>query len=214
MNAGLRAALWYHLLVFGITAPLLMYLQGERLGQALLLLTLGYHLGLVAYALLRGHAEWLTLWAFLLPLSLAQVLPDLALARVAGVLSFHDHGQYRIGGAVPVYFAGMWAAILFPLLLLGNATRSRYLNTAALGLLAFALWEWAAPYLQLWAPHNVRLFQGIAVYVLIPEVLLCVAALWMYRETRGRGILAPLVGALCVPVFYAGALFISLTLIG
>lgn len=214
MNHGIREALWFHILVFGIAATSLVFLKQESLGHALLLITLGYHLGLVGLALLRGHAEWLSLWTFLLPLSLAQVLPDLALARVAGTLSFHDLGQYRIGGEVPIYFAGMWSALLFPLLLLGNSTRSRYLNTTVLGFAAFCFWEWAAPSLNLWTPHNVRLFQGVAVYVLIPEVLLCLTALWMYRATRGQGILAPLAGALSVSVFYAGALFISLSLIG
>lgn len=214
MNASVRECLWFHLLFAGAALPVLMLARGQALGQGLMLLALGYNLLLPAVGFVRRHPEWLSLWSFLLPLCAAQLLPDLALARVAGVLVFPDLGQPRAGGEVPLYMAGMWMMSLFPILLLANASRSRYLLTALLGALLFAFWEWAARPLGIWHAQNVAMRQGVAVYVLLPEVLLCLSALWMYRLTRERGILSRLFGALGVPVFYAGALFISLALIG
>ena len=214
MNLAAREGIWFHLLFFCAAAPVLLFARGAALGQGLVLLVIGYNLLLPAVAFVRRHPEWLSLWSFLLPLSAAQVLPDLALASVAKVLVFPDLGQPRIGGEVPVYFMGMWVMLLFPILLVGNATRSRYLNTGILAFAAFVFWEWAARPLNLWHAQDVLTSHGIALYVLIPEVLLCLAALWMYRLTGERGIFARVFGALSVPVFYAGALFISLALIG
>lgn len=214
MNASTREGIWFHILFFFVAASVLLFARDAMLGKGLLLLVLGYNLLLPAVAFVRRHPEWLALWAFLLPLSAAQVLPDLALANVAKVLVFPDLGQFRIGGAVPVYFMGMWTMLLFPLLLIGNSTRSRYLNTGVMAFISFTFWEWAARQLQLWHAQDVLMSHGIALYVLVPEVLLCLTALWMYRLTGESGILARFFGALSVSVFYAGALFISLALIG
>lgn len=214
MNSSTREALWFHLIFFAAAVPVLFLAQGAALGKALALLALAYNLGLLGFALLRGHAEWMALWAFLLPVCLGQALPDLALAQIAGVLVFPDLGQWRIGGEVPVYITGLWMVALFPILLLGNATRNRYLNTALLSLLVFGLAEWAARPLNLWLAQEVRMLAGVAYYVILPEILLGLTALFMYRLTRGRGVLAGLAGSLSVPVFYTGALFISLVLIG
>ena len=214
MNHSAREGLWFHVLFFMAAAPMLLFARDANLGKGLMLMTLAYNLLLPAAAFVRRHPEWLSLWFFLLPLSAAQVLPDLALASVAKVLVFSDLGQPRIGGEVPVYFMGMWMMLLFPILLIGNATRSRYLNTAVMAFIAFAFWEWAARPLNIWHAQDVLMSHGIALYVLVPEVLLCLAALWMYRLTGESHIIARVFGALSVPVFYAGALFISLALIG
>ena len=214
MSPSSRESLWLHL-ALGVAGMAVLYLaHGAQAGRSILLLALGYNLLVPALGFVRRHAEWLSLWSFLLPVSAAQVLPDLALVKIGNVLTFPDTSVYRIGGEVPVYFMGLWMMLLFPILLAGNARRSRYVYTGMLAFVFFALAEWVARPLGLWHAHGVRTGYGVALYVLIPEMLLCLAALAMYRLTDGRGILARLAGALCVPVFYAGALFISLTLTG
>ena len=213
MKASIREALWFHLLFFTLSAPLLLFLKGTNLGQALLILVIVYNVALPALSVARGHAEWLRLWLFLLPLSCGQVLPDWALADIAHVLVFPDHGQYRIGGAVPVYFMGMWIMLLFPILLLSDASRhSRYFIAAVLSLLLFTFWEWAARPLYLWYGQNVAMLEGVALYPLIPEMLLGLAALWMYRNTRDDKPIQRLFSALGVNLFYTGSLFIGLLL--
>jgi hypothetical protein len=212
MKASIREALWFHLLFFAVSAPVLFLTHGEMFGKSLLILTLGYNVLLPLYALARGHGEWLKLWTLLLPLSCGQVLPDWALVQIAGVLTFPDHGVWRIGGAVPAYFMGLWIMLLFPVTLISDSTRSRYLLAAVLSLLLFGFWEWAAQPLQLWQAQNVRTIAGVAIYVLIPEVFLGLITLKAYRNTRGSGIIQQVFSAFAVNLLYTGALFISLLL--
>ncbi|MES2490562.1 MAG: hypothetical protein V4607_12290 [Pseudomonadota bacterium] len=212
MKVSIREALWFHVLFFVVSTPVLFFAHGETLGKSLLALTIGYNVALPLYALARGHPEWLKLWMFLLPLSCGQVLPDWALVQIAGVLHFPDHGVWRIGGAVPAYFMGLWIMLLFPVTLISDSTRSRYLTMGLLSLVLFAFWEWAAQPLQLWQPLNVRTIAGVAIYVLIPEVFLGLATLQAYRRTRDSGIIQQVFSALSVNLLYTGALFIGLLL--
>lgn len=212
MKASIREALWFHLLFFAASTLVLFFTQGEHFGKGLLILTLAYNIALPLYALVRGHADWLKLWMLVLPLSCGQVLPDWALVQIAGVLTFPDHGAYRIGGAVPIYFMGLWIMLLFPITLVSDSYRSRYFTAAILSLLLFGLAEWAAQPLQLWQPHNVRTFAGVAVYVLVPEVFLGVVTLKAHRDNRGRGIIQQMFSAFAVNLLYTGALFIGLLL--
>lgn len=212
MKASIREALWFHSLFFAISALVLFFTQGAHFGKGILFLTIAYNVTLPLYALARGHADWLKLWMLVLPLSCGQVLPDWALVQIAGVLSFPDHGAYRIGGAVPVYFMGLWIMLLFPITLISDSFRSRYFTAAVLSLLLFAIVEWAAQPLQLWQPRNVRTIAGVATYVLIPEVFLGLVTLKAYRDTRGRGIIQQMFSAFAVNLLYTGALFIGLLL--
>lgn len=210
MNSSTRDALWFHLLFLAAALPLVWMSEGGERGRMLLWLTVGYHLALPLISLVRGHSEWLFLWLFLLPLTAGQVLPDWALVRIAGVLVFPDLGQPRIGGDVPIYFLGLWMMLLFPLVLLGLSSRRPYLTTGLLSLGLFAFWEWAAKPLNIWYNQNVVNLDGMAIYPLIPEMLLALGALWAYRHFRQAFIPARIFAALSVNVFYTGACFLSL----
>lgn len=212
MKSSIREALWFHGLFFAIGLPLVLFLQGPALGRALLGLAIGYNVALPLLSLVRGHGEWLKLWLFLLPLSCGQVIPDWALADIAGVLVFPDHGVWRVGGAVPVYFMGLWIMLLFPIVLLSDRLRSRYLAAALLSLLLFGFWEWAARPLGLWYARDVRMVAGTALYPLVPEMLLGLATLSAYRNSRGRAIIQQWFSAFGVNLFYTGAVFIGLLL--
>ncbi len=214
MHTGVREALLFHGLFFAVATPVLLLTTGNAYGQAQLWLAIAYNLTLPAWALMRGHTEWLWLWLFLLPLSAAQVVPDWVLVDVTGTLTFPDHGLPRIGGAVPIVFMGLWIMLLFPILLIAQSSRRPYLSALVLGLLLFSLCEWLSRPLQLWQGQNVWLVDGLAVYTLIPEVLLCLATLVAYRHLRSAPLASRVAGALAVSVFYAGALVISLLLIG
>lgn len=214
MHTAVREALWFHFAFFLVAAAAL-YLSGNATyGWTLLWLVVAYNIGLPAWALVRGQTEWLWLWLFLLPLSAAQAVPDWMLVEVTKTLVFPDHGLPRIGGAVPVVFMGMWVIALLPLILVAQSSRRPYLTMAVASFLLFAFWEWAARPMRLWYGQNTWLVQGVAVYTLLPEVLLALATLGAYRSLRGAGPLARIGAALGVSVFYAGALAISLLLTG
>ena len=151
------------------------------------------------------HGHWFELWAFLLPLSMFQVVPDWVLSQMIGILAFPDLGAPRIG-TVPVYMAGMWVIPLFWVLLIA---RGSPVLAGGLALLVFAASEWAAPHFGVWRPLGVRTWQGVAHYVLLPEALLGWAAAWAYREVGSSGVLMRLMGAGAVSIFYTGALIVS-----
>lgn len=207
-------ALRFHALFFAIAIPVALYEQGRSLGMAILLLALAYNISLPIMCQWRGYREGVRLWWFLLPLSLALPCADWMLVRQMGTLSFPDHGIYRLGGAVPVYFMGLWIMLLWPLCWLAQATRRPYLIVAVGALAAFLIWEWAARPMHLWHAVGVRQFAGFALYPLIPEMLLAVAALWMWQQHGRAPLLTRLVCAVSVAVFYSGALSMALLWIG
>jgi hypothetical protein len=212
-----RATFWIFFTTGLLCAALVAlprYLAPPQLGQALLAATALYVALLFMGAWLRDHHELLGALAFVLPLSLCQVVPDLLLVRELGTLAFPDLGASRLG-PVPAYMAGLWVA---PLLLVLWASELAQRASVALGglaalavaLAAFGAAEWAAAHvLTLWHPRNVATWQGIALYVLPAEALLGLATWVGYALVRHRTIFMKAFGAACVSLFYAGALFAS-----
>lgn len=213
MQLGVREALAFHGLFVAIAGAALWLAPAGLYGWTLLWLTVAYNLGLPAWALMRGYVDWLSLWLFLLPLSAAQLLPDAALVTIAQTLVFPDHGIARVGGAVPLYFAGMWTMLLFPIVLLAQASRRPYLTAGVLALLLFGAAEWAATPLNLWRAQNVGTVAGIAGYALAAELLLAWATVRTYRHHRRDSAPGRVLAALSVSVFYTGALFLALLLL-
>lgn len=206
-----RELLVFHGL-YGLAAVLLLgFAPAGYYGLSVAGLVVGYHVALVGTALAGGRSEWLRLWAFLLPLSLLQVVPDWILAELIGSLRFYDHGVPRIG-AVPVYMAGMWMIPLFLCVRLADALGTgpmRPLLAAGLALLLFGGSEWYAAPLGLWQAVGVQQeWLGIAFYVLPAEVLLGLAAWWGYQRTGGNPLESILVAA-GISVLYTGALITS-----
>lgn len=209
---AVREALWLHLAFCVIAAASLYFAPASRHGWTLLWLVAGYHLAVPAWSLIRSHTEWLVLWLYLLPLSVAMVLPDWALVRIVGTLHFPDHGQWRIGGTVPLMFMGTWTMVLLPLVLVAQSSRLPYLTLTLASLVVFAVSEWAARSLHLWYVQNVWTFYGVAIYALLPKVLLATVVLHAYRSQRGAAVFDRIVIAAGISIFYTGAMVLSLLL--
>lgn len=211
-QASLRDAALFHLAFFALALPLTLSLEGHDLGRALIWLAALYNLALPLAARWRRHPQWYVLWTFLLPLSLTLPAADWLLVKRMGSLVFPNYGVPKLANVVPVYFAGMWIMLLWPITLYAAAIQRgwSYLFAGFAGLLLFLVAEWAAPGLGLWYPQNVLTVGGVALYPLIPEALLAVAALWMWRVTAEAPRWQKIVGALAVTVFYAGALSLFL----
>jgi hypothetical protein len=213
-DPGLSPALQFHAAFAGVCALALAAPVGVAPGPRMAALVLGYHLAFLAFARARGRADWLDLWAFLLPLSLLQVLPDWFLSAQLGVLVFPEDGLPKLGTVAP-YMAGLWVIPLLVTLLIARAVDRRY--GAAAGLLAaggvavtiFAGAEatmWAIP---AWHARGVFTVLHIAVYVLPAELALGMAAHVAYAAVEGRRLPAKLVAALAVMLLYTGALSVS-----
>ena len=149
-----------------------------------------------------------------LPLSLTLPCADWMLVERMGTLIFPDHGVPRLGNAVPVYFMGLWIMLLWMVLWFAQLTSRPYIATAVMALAGFVFWEWAARPMALWHAVGVNQVAGFALYPLIPEVLLCLSALYFWRLLRHKPWYQKLIAALGLTVFYTGALALSLLWIG
>ena len=211
---GVTDALVFHAVFFTIAIPVALFSQGKILGVSLSAFALAYNIALPLVGHWRKHSEWVKLWKFLLPLSIALPCADWMLVERMGTLVFPDHGVLRLGGVVPLYFMGLWIMLLWQVCWLAMATRKPYPVVAALALGGFLIWEWAARPMNLWHAQGVLQVEGFAIYPLIPEVLLALGALWLWKTLGSKPYLQQLTGALALAVFYAGALSLSLLWIG
>lgn len=212
-----RATFWIFLTAGLLCGGLLLlprYLGPPQLGQAITGAVVLYVLLLFMGAWLRSQHELLDALAFLLPLSVCQVVPDALLVQNLGVLAFPELGAPRLG-PVPAYIAGLWIA---PLLVVIWAAELAHRHSAllaglvalAVSLAAFGAAEWAAAHvLALWHPRNVDTWQGIALYVLPAEALLGLVAWLAFTQVHHRTIFVKALAAAGVSLFYAGALFAS-----
>jgi hypothetical protein len=212
-----RASFWI-LLTTGLLAGALFllprYLGPPQLGQAISAAVGLYLVLLYLGAWLRSHHELLDAFAFLLLLSVCQVLPDLLLVQYLGTLTFPALGASGFG-PVPIYMAGLWVAPLLIVIWLAQlALRASVAVAAAVALLAalavFGAAEWAAAHvLTLWLPRRVETWQGIALYVLPAEALLGLVAWLTFTQVQHRTVFMKAFGAALVALFYTGALFAS-----
>jgi hypothetical protein len=176
-------------------------------GWAVLACVAGYVTALPLVARSVGRADWVALWAFLLPVSVFQVLPDWILADLVGTLAFPDVGGPRVDDVIPVAMAGMWVAPLFAALALGAGRPGR---TAALAAGIFLGSELLAPVVDLWEPTgDTTRVLGVAIYVVPAEAALGWAAAVGFGLVRDRAAGVRIGAALAVSTFYLGALVLS-----
>jgi hypothetical protein len=183
-------------------------------GVRLFLLVVFYNMALPLAAHQLGHRRWIRIWLFLVPLSAFQVLPDAFLAERLGALVFPDLGGPRLG-PVPAAMAGLWTIPLFLVLYLGErclAEGSRRTALVAVAVASAALFVgaeatlWAVP---IWYAQGVHTVAHVALYVVVPEILLGLAAFLAYEEMAGRHPLLQVLAAFCISSFYLGTLGIS-----
>ncbi len=177
-------------------------------GQRFFLLVVVYNLALPLVALRRGHRDWLPLWVFTLLLSILQVIPDWYLSARLHLLAFPDDGFVKIG-TVSAYMAGLWVMPLFVIVHLARQFRGRaaYGVAALAALVIFGGSEQFSILAGSWHAINVEVLLGnIAVYVLVPEVMLGVSALYAFRLVERRALFVKLWGALQVMILYLGNL--------
>jgi hypothetical protein len=173
-------------------------------GWGFLVVAIAYAVALPVLARRLGRADWLALWAFLLPVSVCQVLPDWFLADVLGTLRFPDAGGPRVDDVIPVAMAGLWLPPLF--VALAVAGRSP-LIAGAVALVLFAGAELLAPTSGLWEPAgDTARGAGVALYVLPAEAALGWAAATAMMAVGGAGRARRWAAALAVSTFYLGAL--------
>jgi hypothetical protein len=219
LQASERDALWLHLLWGLLVAGALALPSGPPQGMRIFLLLVAYATAAVALAVRRGYGQWLEDLAVLIPLSALQIFPDWFLSKVLGVLAFPDPTFPKIG-TVTAYMAGMWTVPLFLAVLVGRGVEARdprFLDRAAGRPMARMAAAAAAAFLfvgaeatlwrlEIW--HAVGVYQvgHVALYVVVPEVLLGVAVYEACRWAEGRRWWEKLTVAVVVMWLYLGML--------
>lgn len=200
---------------FAGAAALVLLLPFGSQGVRVLVLVVLYH-GLILAA---GTPQLRQAWTVLAPFSVLMVLPDWFLCEVLGILFFPDTGGPFIG-PVPMAMAGMWTIALIPVVGAGQAAQDHggygvaAAAAALAGLAMFTLAELAAPLIGLWQPVGVTTVAGVAIYVVIPEVVLSVGA---YLVVTSNGVLprwATATLTVLLPFTYLGLLATSYQFLG
>ena len=197
--------------VFAAVAVAVLLIPVPALGLRVLALVVIYNVALPVFARRTDDdVLWVT-WVVLAPMSVLMVLPDWFLSAVLGTLRFPDTGAPYIG-TMPLFMAGMWAIALIPVMLLGTwveqvrGPAAGFSAAAGSGLLLFMAAERLAPLLPLWGPVGVAEVAGVAVYVLLPELALCLASFELVRGARARPVALTIGMIIAIPFMYLGML--------
>ncbi len=200
-----------HLIFTGLCFAVLMIPIPIAIGIKLFILIVSYNLLIPLVGLFRKYNEWVKLWVFVFLISLFQIWPDWFLSAQLNILVFPEDGLFKIG-PVSGYMAGLWAIPLFLLCFIGLKIRenySRFKSYFVVGLLAFGIFVFSEQtlwMLQSWYPQNVTLFfDHLAVYIIIPEVLLGLSTFYYFEKVKTQHFLILISVAFGIMLLYLGS---------
>lgn len=123
---------------------------------------------------------------------------------------FPEDGLVKIG-TVSAYMAGLWTIPIFIIVYCASRIGARFSDTAgyfAAGAVAAALFvgsEQTLWVLSSWYARNVKMVGHVALYIVIPEILLGAVAFYAYRVTVDKSIAIKLIGAFLTMQVYLGS---------
>jgi hypothetical protein len=205
-----KDALIIHCVFAVVCAIVLVAPVHLTIGIRMLSLVIIYNLIMPLWGLIRRDRNLINLWLFSLILSLLQVFPDWFLSRQLNVLVFPDDGCFKIG-TVSGYMAGLWAIPVFIIVFIGERVYVRYSKQAAyaavalISLVIFAGSEQTLWMLPSWHAQNVQMIGHIAVYIIVPEILLGLAAYFAYQHVTKLSHWYKFPAAFSVMLFYVGS---------
>jgi hypothetical protein len=144
-------------------------------------------------------------------ISIFQVMPDWFLSAQLGILIFPEDGFVKIG-EVSAYMAGLWAIPLFVIIFIGRSVQKRFSLRAALwsvavsSLVIFAGSEETMWMIPSWQAVNVTTLGHVAVYLLIPEIILGLSAFLGYEAIKGKKHWFKIPAAFLIMLLYIGSL--------
>jgi len=205
-----RDAVVVHVLFILISILLISAPITIRSGVRLFILVVVYNLILMFIGWLRKDDEWLQLWIFSAILSVFQVFPDWFLSAQLDILVFPEDGLFKIG-TVSGYMMGLWTIPLFMILFVGEQIEKRYskekavLVVAALSLIIFGGSEQTLWMLDSWYAKNITMVGHVALYILVPEIILGLAAWYSYKIVKNQNPFHKVVAAFVVMQLYLGS---------
>jgi len=200
-----------HLIFIGFCFVVLIIPLPIAMGIKLFILIVSYNLLIPLVGLYRKYNEWVKLWFFVFLISLFQIWPDWFLSAQLNILVFPEDGFFKIG-TVSGYMAGLWTIPLFLLCFIGLKVKENYSSlkayivVALIALTIFVFSEQTMWMLQSWYPQNVTLFfDHLAVYIIIPEVILGLSTFHYYEKIKTQHFLLLIVVAFGIMLLYLGS---------
>ncbi|MFW9788425.1 MAG: DUF6989 domain-containing protein [Candidatus Thorarchaeota archaeon] len=205
-----REFLVTHVIFAILTAMTLLIPATAPISARMLIVVIIYN-GLIMLQGFRiGYEDWLRIWIFSFILSILMVFPDWYLAATLGALQFQPDGFPMIGGAIPIYMAGLWAIPFFIILFIGSQIQERrsiiqvYAVVSILSLLIFGIAELTLVYLPSWTATVTGMTGNLAWYIIIPEMLLGLSVFICYNIIKDKKLWMNLTAAFIVMIFYMG----------
>lgn len=199
-----------HLIFVALCILILLIPISGSMGIKLFILVAIYNIIIPLFAYLRNHTEWINMWLFVFILSIFQVWPDWFLSAELGILVFPEDGFIKIG-TVSLYMAGLWAIPLFLIVFIGSylhenhSMLSVYLIVAFLSLIIFGLAEQTIWMLESWYAQNVIMVGHLALYIIIPEVVLGITTFYGYNLILNKNGLFKIPVAFTIMLLYLGS---------
>ena len=217
-DPSIRDVVYVHLLFAVVAAAVLLFPATVGISARLLVVVIAYNVMIPLVALQRGHTEWIRIWLFAFALSILQIWPDWYLSAELGVLAFPDDGVLMIG-TVPAYMAGLWAIPLFTIIYVGQLVQKRWADkwvlviVGALTLAIFGSAEATMWMLPSWYAVGVTMIGHVAVYIIVPEIVLGLSTYITYDIVRERPLWMIAIAAILVMILYLGCAVLSFFMI-
>ena len=200
-----------HLVYFSIVTFTLILPLPISLGLKLTLLVLLYIFLISLVAFKRQYEQWFDILTFAIILSVLQIFPDWFLASKLSALIFPDHEFINVG-PVPLVMAGLWTLPLFMLIILGVyfsknfSAQTAYVGVGLFSLIVFGVSEQVLTFIW-YAADNLTKIGNVAVYILIPEILLGLTTYYGYThlQKHNNSLSHKALIALFIMIFYIGS---------
>ncbi|MBU0991615.1 MAG: hypothetical protein KJ737_03885 [Proteobacteria bacterium] len=189
---------------------LLSTLSFLPVGIRLLLVVVLYNTALPVWGMARGYTDWIHLWMFVFVLSMFQVFPDWFLSAQLNILVFPEDGLFKFG-TVSGYMAGLWSIPMFLIIYAGERFSERISVMAGYGaagtvaLIIFGGSEETLWVLPSWSAQNVMMIDHMAIYIIIPEIILGISALFYYQYIKEKPHWVKIPSAFLVMLLYLGS---------
>ena len=196
-------------LFFSLLCGIILYMPGILIGIKLFILVIIYNLIVPLVGNWRKYDEWLNIWLFCIILSILQIWPDWFLSAQLGVLVFPEDGLFKIG-TVSGYMLFLWVIPFFIILFIGQSVDQRssrgmtYLIVALISLLIFGISEMMIWIIGSWYAQNVMMLGHIAVYIIVPEIILGISTYYSYNQIKDKNHLIKVPTAFIVMILYLG----------
>ena len=210
ISKNIQDFLIIHLVFVAICVSVLLIPPSGYIGIKLFILVLIYNLIIPLFGYLRHHREWISIWLFVFILSIFQIWPDWFLSAELDILVFPEDGFIKMG-TVSLYMAGLWAIPLFLILFTGLYFHESYSKLKVyfiimlMSFIIFGSAEQTIWMLQSWYAQNVTMIGHLAIYIIIPEIILGITTFYGYKQIQNKNQLFKIPVAFLIMLLYLGS---------